>query len=150
MKKQTLLAGLILTAGVFGACQNAAADTLWAEKSNWVYLIGYGQLQHTYACYTRTGSATRYCYGNPGSNSGGSYLSGTTGTGTGSKLYCASRGSCAITWGITGTCQQGANRMLKTAGKTVSAAAGYSLSSRLFGTYGTAGSWSSCRASCGI
>jgi hypothetical protein len=125
----------------------ASADSLWAEKTGWVD-YGFGQLQHTYVCY-RSGSKKR-CYGNPGGNSGGSYLSRTSGVGSGSKVVCAKGGSCAIRWGFTGTCHQGANRMLKTASKTVSAAGGYSISVRLFGTYGPATSWNYCRAYCGI
>lgn len=117
MKKQTVVGGALVIAAAASLWQTSAtADTLWAEKSGWIKLVGYGQLQHTYACYSKPG-VTRACYANPGSSSGGSYLSRTIGSGTGSKLTCAKGGSCAISWGLTGTCHQGANRMLKTAGK---------------------------------
>jgi len=152
MMNRSLFRGWFLIALVCGAWHQgaSAADTLWAEKSNWLNLIGYGQVQHTYACYRKTGQTTRYCYGNPGSNSGGTYLTNTQGSGYGVQLACAAGNKCAITWGFNGTCHQGANRMLKTANKTVSAAGGYSLSVRLFGTYGTEPSWTACRLQCRI
>lgn len=150
MKKQTVVGGALVIAAAASLWQTSAtADTLWAEKSGWIKLVGYGHLQHTYACYSKPG-VTRACYANPGSSSGGSYLSRTIGSGTGSKLTCAKGGSCAISWGLTGYLPSGREPDAQDCGKTVSAASGYSISVRLFGTYGTATSWKKCRGSCGI
>ncbi len=113
----------------------------WANKSNWIV-----NLQHVYVCYKYSGR--NYCYANPGSNTGGIYLTGTVGYGNNSKIVCASGGRCTIRWGRNGTCHQGANRMLRTVGTTVYAAGGYSISARLYGTYGT--DWLTCSRACSI
>lgn len=130
---------------------SAHADVLYAKASSWIYLNKTtGYLQHVYVCAGRPSyGVNEICKANPGSNSGGAYLSGTLNTGSTSKMTCASGGlRCQIAWGVTGTCQQGANRMLYTAGRTVANAGGYSISSRLFGTYGTG--WSLCKSACSM
>lgn len=140
MKKTLTFFGILLCMVTF----TANADIIFARASN-IWITG---IQHTYVCKQQGPSKPAICYGNPGSNSGGAYLAGTMGNGDGNKVTCAgTNNACRITWGWHGTCHQGANRMLRPANKTVSQAGGYSVSVRLYGTYGIR-NWDSCRQVC--
>lgn len=98
---------------------------------------------HTYVC-----AKPGQCYATNGGTSGGNTLQGTQGNGEETPVRCvADGGLCTIYWGVNGTCQQGANRMLYGINKTVQQARGYWLTAQLWGTYGGI-NWGGCKWRC--
>jgi hypothetical protein len=79
---------------------------------------------------------------------GGTTLPDSTGWGIRKALCAATGAKCNIDWGRTGTCHQGANRILLSAGKTVYMAGGYDLSHWFFKAYGRDDSWIKCKQNC--
>lgn len=137
-EKQVIAGVMVLAVLCFGIGIGQTATIKGMAKD--AFFNG-SKIDHIYVC---VGSS---CYALPGSTSGGKELADTRGSGTGKKAKCVAGSSkCGITWGITGTCQQGANRMLYEIGKTCYRARGYNVTSKLFGTYGSY--WDSCRKAC--
>jgi hypothetical protein len=107
-----------------------------AELSAWAEPIAPGsEWEHTYVTST---NGTRWgCFG---SSDGGRLLR----TATSNQLVadCLSReaSQAGIAYGLTGVCQQAANRILLDAGLTVAEAGGYEVSTFFWGEYGR-GTW---------
>lgn len=139
--------------GACGECRAAVYEEMWAMKTDWYTLPLVGKLEHVYVKIKRRtpfGMITMF-HANPkkGGSTGGTTLPDSTGWGDIRKALCAATGaSCNILWGVTGTCHQGANRILLTTGKRVNMAGGYNLSSFFFKTFGTDNSWEKCMKEC--
>lgn len=139
--------------GACGECRAAVYEEMWAMKTDWYTLPLVGKLEHVYVSIKRRtpfGMITM-SYANPkkGGSTGGTTLPDSTGWGDIRKALCAATGAkCNIDWGRTGTCHQGANRILLSAGKTVYMAGGYDLSHWFFKAYGRDDSWIKCKQNC--
>jgi len=157
MKMKRLVFSIVLVLFGLGACGEcrAAYEKMWAMKTDWYTLPAIGKLEHVYVKIkwrTPFGFVIQ-SYANPkkGGATGGTTLPDSTGWGNVSKAACvAIRKSCNILWGVTGTCHQGANRILLSTGKTVKMAGGYNLSSFFFKTFGEDESWKQCMKDCNM
>lgn len=99
-----------------------------------------GSADHTYVC---TKSSSEKCYANMGGNSGGKELSGSRGSSDTDYVKCVNdlgkrEGDlCYQKYAKEAVCHQESNIGLVRTNKTVRNAKKYSVSSKLFGIYGT-------------
>lgn len=141
-----LLAFMSLVLAVFIAALAVVPEMALADKPTyararpiWNLHPSIGFADHTYVCYK--GSKER-CFANYGDNTGGSKLDGSSGTGDTDHVSCVhdegkyKDGVCYQRQNDEAVCHQESNLGLADAEKKVTNAKGYSLSKKLFGSYG--------------